>query len=203
MMNISARAVIFVLTLNNLVAATNAFSGLTNINRSILKQTSTSQRHDTSKEFAPQCQMIGVRPQSSLCASNDYKDTAVELPSFDSKEEYTEYLMNASALPKGFATGSAQGTFVPQEAPSMGSLPIKGTIIHLVDGPTDSWAATFTQNKVLIYYNVPFLSCIKSAELVFLICPSPPSPSPIISFPDHQLKLDARDSHPENQSRLS
>jgi len=147
MMNISARAVIFVLTLNNLVAATNAFSGLTNINRSILKQTSTSQRHDTSKEFAPQCQMIGVRPQSSLCASNDYKDTAVELPSFDSKEEYTEYLMNASALPKGFATGSAQGTFVPQEAPSMGSLPIKGTIIHLVDGPTDSWAATFTQNK--------------------------------------------------------
>lgn len=75
------------------------------------------------------------------------KDTDVVLPSFETKEEYTNYLMEASALPKGFAIGSAKGTFIPQEAPSMGALPIKATVIHLTDGPTDSWAATFTSNK--------------------------------------------------------
>ena len=78
------------------------------------------------------------------------KDTLSELPSFDSKAEYEEYLMGASGLPKGFATGSAIGSFVPEEAPSMGSLKIKGTIIHLTDGPTDNWAAVFTLNKVSV-----------------------------------------------------
>lgn len=77
-----------------------------------------------------------------------YKDTHAELPSFQSKEEYEAYLMEASGLPKGFATGSAVGSFVPEEAPLMGSLPIKGTIIHLTDGPSENWAAVFTQNKV-------------------------------------------------------
>lgn len=76
------------------------------------------------------------------------KDTAAELPPFETQEEYTNYLMEASALPQGFSVGSAVGEFIPEEAPSMGSLPIKGTIIHLTDGPTDSWAAVFTQNKV-------------------------------------------------------
>lgn len=76
-----------------------------------------------------------------------YKDTHAELPSFQSKEEYEAYLMEASGLPKGFATGSAVGSFVPEEAPLMGSLPIKGTIIHLTDGPSENWAAVFTQNK--------------------------------------------------------
>lgn len=75
------------------------------------------------------------------------KDTHSELPSFKSKEEYEKYLLEASGLPKGFATGSAVGAFVPEEAPSMGSLPIKGTIIHLTGGPTDNWAAVFTKNK--------------------------------------------------------
>lgn len=139
---------------NNLIALTNAFNGAT-LNRSILRKgrtafvTTSRGHHDgTRKEFAPHYQIGAVRPGSDLCASSDsYKDTPAELPSFDTKEEYTEYLMNASTLPKGFATGSALGSFVPEEAPSMGSLPIKGTIIHLVDGPTDSWAATFTQNK--------------------------------------------------------
>jgi len=78
------------------------------------------------------------------------KDTLSELPPFDSKEEYEEYLMEASGLPKGFETGSAIGSFVPEEAPSMGSLKIKGTIIHLTDGPTENWAAVFTQNKVSV-----------------------------------------------------
>lgn len=75
------------------------------------------------------------------------KDTDHVFPSFETKEEYTNYLMEASALPKGFAIGSAKGTFIPKEAPSMGALPIKATVIHLTDGPTDSWAATFTSNK--------------------------------------------------------
>ncbi len=87
---------------------------------------------------------------STSFASKYGKDTDEELPSFETKEEYTQYLMDASALPKGFMVGSAIGSFIPEEAPSMGSLPIKGTIIHLTDGPTDSWAATFTQNKVRI-----------------------------------------------------
>ena len=87
-------------------------------------------------------------PRSNTALSKYAKDTLSELPPFDSKEEYEEYLMEASGLPKGFATGSAIGSFVAEEAPSMGSLKIKGTIIHLTDGPSENWAAVFTQNKV-------------------------------------------------------
>ena len=76
------------------------------------------------------------------------KDTASELPCFETKEEYENYLMEASNLPKGFATGSAIGKFIPEEAPMKGYLPIKGTVIYLTSGPTDNWAAVFTQNKV-------------------------------------------------------
>jgi len=52
-----------------------------------------------------------------------------------------------SQLPKGFATGSADGTFVSVEAPSLGNLKIRATVIHMTEGPTDSWAACFTSNK--------------------------------------------------------
>jgi hypothetical protein len=93
----------------------------------------------------------GMPPSRSFAANTSlskYKDTHAELPSFQSKEEYESYLMEASGLPKGFATGSAIGSFVPEEAPLMGALPIKGTIIHLTDGPSENWAAVFTQNKV-------------------------------------------------------
>ena len=89
-----------------------------------------------------------LRMSSSLDTGVFSKDTASELPTFDTKEEYEEYLMEASGLPKGFSTGSAKGSFVSEEAPSMGKLPIKGTVIYLEDGPTDSWAAVFTKNKV-------------------------------------------------------
>lgn len=75
------------------------------------------------------------------------KDTLAELPSFETKDEYEKYLMEASGLPKGFATGSANGEFIPVEAPAMGSLPIKGTVIYVTDGPSDNWAAVFTKNK--------------------------------------------------------
>jgi len=84
---------------------------------------------------------------ASSSATKYGKDTELILPNFETKEEYYEYMMQASALPKGFQTGSAAGKFIPEEAPSMGALPIKGTVIHLPDGPTDSWAAVFTQNK--------------------------------------------------------
>ena len=76
------------------------------------------------------------------------QDTASELPSFETKEEYEQYLKDASTLPKGFATGSAIGKFIPEEAPMKGYLPIKGTVIYLTSGPTNNWAAVFTQNKV-------------------------------------------------------
>ena len=78
------------------------------------------------------------------------KDTEPIFPSFDTKEDYINYITEASALPKGFSIGSAVGSFIPEEAPSKGSLPIKATLIHLTDGPTDNWAATFTQNRVCI-----------------------------------------------------
>ena len=88
----------------------------------------------------------------ALFAESKYgKDTASTLPPFSTKEEYLDYIMEASALPKGFSVGSATGSFIPEEAPGMGSLPIKATLIHLTDGPTDQWAATFTQNKVCFY----------------------------------------------------
>ena len=100
------------------------------------------------------------RASTATALSKYNKDTLVDLPSFETKEEYTDYLMEASALPKGFSTGSAIGSFVPEEAPAMGSLPIKGTIIHLTDGPSDSWAAVFTQNKVSFMRHAVRVYCI-------------------------------------------
>lgn len=77
----------------------------------------------------------------------DGVDTDTVLPSFSTKEEYTSYLNAAGKLPSGFAIGTATGGFVSVEAPAMGELPIKATVIHLTEGPTDSWAAVFTSNK--------------------------------------------------------
>lgn len=90
--------------------------------------------------------------QKSTALFNYDKDTPSELPSFASKEEYEAFLMEASGLPSGFSIGSAVGSFVPLEAPAMGSLKIKGTIIHLPDGPTDNWGAVFTSNKVGLFH---------------------------------------------------
>ena len=61
--------------------------------------------------------------------------------------------MAAGKLPSGFAVGTAKGTFVSAEAPAMGNLPIRATVIHLTEGPTDSWAAVFTSNKVNTRFN--------------------------------------------------
>lgn len=76
------------------------------------------------------------------------QDTPETLPDFESAQAYLEYLESVSALPKGFATGTADGTFVSVEAPSLGDLKIRGTVIHVTNGPTDNWAACYTSNKV-------------------------------------------------------
>jgi len=82
-----------------------------------------------------------------LRETNGGLDTDDILPSFSTKEEYVSYLKKAGSLPDGFALGTAKGTFVSVEAPAMGPLPIKATVIHLTEGPTDSWAAVFTSNR--------------------------------------------------------
>jgi hypothetical protein len=75
-------------------------------------------------------------------------DTPEILPSFASQEEYLAYMEQVAALPKGFATGTAGGKFVSVEAPGLGPLPIRATVIVLTEGPTEHWAAVFTKNKV-------------------------------------------------------
>ena len=90
-------------------------------------------------------------PPSSLRAAGTTSgadDTPPVLPDFASKAAYLEYMASVSALPRGFATGTASGTFVSVEAPALGKLPIRGTVIYLTEGPTDNWAAVFTSNKV-------------------------------------------------------
>jgi len=82
---------------------------------------------------------------SGLLAS---KDTPAILPDFDSKDDYLKYVETVSGLPAGFATGTASGTFISEEAPALGKLPIRATVIHLTAGATDNWAAVFTQNRV-------------------------------------------------------
>ena len=76
------------------------------------------------------------------------QDTPETLPEFETAQEYLRYMESVSALPKGFATGTADGTFVSVEAPSLGDLKIRGTVIQVTSGPTDSWAACYTSNKV-------------------------------------------------------
>jgi hypothetical protein len=76
------------------------------------------------------------------------QDTPTVLPEFASAADYLAYMDSVAALPQGFATGTADGKFISVEAPSMGPLPIRGTIIQLTSGPTESWAAVFTKNKV-------------------------------------------------------
>ena len=100
---------------------------------------------------------------TKLRESNGGLDTDLILPSFSSKEEYTAYLQKAGSLPDGFALGTAKGTFVSVEAPAMGPLPIKATVIHLTEGPTDSWAVKRT--VWLDRINPNYIKSIKSNTL--------------------------------------
>jgi len=84
---------------------------------------------------------------SKMSSSSGNGDTTDTLPTFNSEKEYLDYLHTVSQLPRGFATGSAEGKFTSAEAPSLGELPIRCTIISLTNGATDNWAAVFTTNK--------------------------------------------------------
>jgi len=70
------------------------------------------------------------------------------LPCFSDQDAYIAHLSKSSALPKGFSVGTASGTFVSSEAPAMGKLPIRATIVYLPEGPVSTWTAVFTKNKL-------------------------------------------------------
>lgn len=80
----------------------------------------------------------------------------------------------AGKLPAGFAVGTASGEFVSVEAPAMGKLPIKATVIHLTEGPTDSWAAVFTSNKVRgsfhFFHLTVFHSILRNGSQLMTFC---------------------------------
>jgi hypothetical protein len=111
-------------------------------------------------------------PQHQLQAesTSTIQDTPTLLPDFTSQEDYLSYMESVAALPQGFATGTADGKFVSVEAPSMGPLPIRGTIIHVTSGPTDSWAAVYTKNKVptFLYECICMKTCIDATNIQFL-----------------------------------
>ncbi len=86
-----------------------------------------------------------TRSISQMASSADTPET---LPEFASDDEYLDYMKSVSQLPKGFATGTSDGTFISVEAPGLGNLKIRATVIQLTEGPTDNWAACFTSNKV-------------------------------------------------------
>jgi hypothetical protein len=109
---------------------------------------------------------------SILAATNDGGgiDTDTILPSFATKEEYMSYMQAAGQLPAGFAVGTASGEFVSEEAPAMGKLPIKATVIYLTEGPTDSWAAVFTSNKVCGFIETQFVPLESIQQVRPLLC---------------------------------
>lgn len=64
---------------------------------------------------------------------------------FASEAEYLAFLEKDGALPAGFRVGTAPLTFVPVEAPDLGELAMRLTVI-CADEPTESYAAVFTSN---------------------------------------------------------
>lgn len=88
------------------------------------------------------------------------QDTPADLPEFDSEANYLDYMETVSSLPRGFGVGTADGSFVSVEAPNLGKLTIRGTVIQLTEGPTESWAACFTSNKVRVEFLNYFLRSV-------------------------------------------
>mmetsp|Transcript_103884 Transcript_103884/g.334812 ORF Transcript_103884/g.334812 Transcript_103884/m.334812 type:complete len:536 (-) Transcript_103884:613-2220(-) len=64
---------------------------------------------------------------------------------YSSEELYIAYLESISKLPAGFRIGTANLRFVPPEAPKLGELPMRLTVIA-ADEPSATYAAVFTQN---------------------------------------------------------
>lgn len=125
-----------------------------------------------------------LRRLSLLRAGATAQDTPTTLPDFASKDDYLKFMEPLSGLPKGFATGTANGKFISKEAPAMGPLPIRGTVIYLADGPTNAWAAVFTKNKVRKrgttqgldrvrpYRHVPRINISSYSVFIILLVPS-------------------------------
>jgi len=97
-----------------------------------------------SSAFSVSLSPSAARSSTSMAASVDTPET---LPEFASVDDYLDYMNSVSQLPKGFATGTSDGTFISVEAPGLGNLKIRATVIQLTEGPTDNWAACFTSNK--------------------------------------------------------
>ena len=95
------------------------------------------------------------------------KDTDLELPTFVSRDDYFGYLAERSGLPQGFQTGVASGHFQSVEAPGLGFLPIRATVVYLPDGPTESWAACFTSNRVGVFQNI-YLMSVSTCIYIYL-----------------------------------
>lgn len=106
----------------------------------------------TSSHFAHR-----LHSSSSSSSSTNTADTPAVLPDFADKQDYLKYMETVSRLPRGFAAGTADGKFVSEEAPAMGNLPIRGTVIYLTEGATENWAAVFTSNRVRRTSWVPVL----------------------------------------------
>lgn len=118
------------------------------ISSSSLSTTTSVGRTTSSSQSSSIRHQYATKETASTTTSADVADTPEVLPEFPKAEEYVQYLKTVSALPKGFATGTADGKFISVEAPALGQLPIRATVIQLTDGPTDNWAACFTSNKV-------------------------------------------------------
>ena len=103
--------------------------------------------HHHHRMFHPRGWSLATIP-TRLASTKTDLDTPKTLPDFANKKEYMKYMETVSLLPKGFSIGTADGTFVSKEAPGMGDLKIRGTVIYLTEGATENWAAVFTQNKV-------------------------------------------------------
>ncbi len=62
-------------------------------------------------------------------------------------------------------------TFVSEEAPLLGNLPIKATVIHLTKGASDNWAAVFTKNRVsFVLQNNAFSSRVVVKLICLIFC---------------------------------
>jgi hypothetical protein len=124
----------FFLILSAIVVAHSQSSAFTSTTSSSFSRRQQQQQKQSSIQGATKMTTAGDTPET--------------LPEFETVDKYMEYMATVSQLPKGFATGTADGTFISVEAPGLGNLKIRATVIHMTEGPTDSWAACFTSNKV-------------------------------------------------------
>lgn len=153
----------------------------------VVALTSSSCRHACA--FTASCSG-STRPRT-LRLFSTITDTPVVLPEFGTKQAYLDFLEGVSSLPKGFATGTAKGTFVSKEAPAMGNLPISGTVIHLTEGPTENWAAVFTKNKVRQRSSRD----LRIKRYLYVSCPHTPGFVSRCSFLARPLRWVVRDWH--------